>query len=671
LIRNNPYETLSIFEDKLYWIAQEIAKDIDPSFNEKPIRFKIHLLPPNKSDSFKVIDIENLNKLIVLEGVVVSLSKKFIRTEKVFVKVEHYDTKKKSKKGNNDEEGEDYSHDGYYPELGKEFYNVVKLPHVCPVCGKRAKLTIDKSQSIQVNSIRAKLQERLEDVPAGVTPGEIDLILTGELIDKVALGEHIRIIGILKDKNELWITNSTDSDFYVKVLGIEEIDPISKDMKLSKEDEEKILELAKDPQIIDKIITSIGSSLYGLHDIREGIAVALFGAKTVTMSDGTTRRGDIHVLIIGEPATGKSTLAQAIMKIAPRSVYASGRGSTGVGLTASVTFDSELNRYVLNAGALPLANGGVCIIDEIDKMEGEDRQTIHTAMEQQIVEIHKAGINQKLVAKTTIIGIGNPIGGRFDNEKDVLDQINLDPAILSRFDLMFTTREDYTKEIEEKIKFMIRSQTMITNNGIIDKYITEAKIKSPIEADLLRKYIIYARQNIFPQWSSEAKKYLEEYTINLARKTQEDLKLQRRITERQIDSLRRISEAYARMRLSQEVTVDDVKRAINIFNKSLKSLGIDVVVGNGDIDKLMTGESEGDREVEKLVLQIIDSHTTLGGVVSYSDIQEELEKILESRHLDKGSIQKALERALAKLVNSGDIATVGSLNYKIVKPWHW
>ena len=671
IVRNDPYNALSTFEYEVYWIAKNIAKDINPKFLEEGKKLNVHLAPPKKSDTFKAKTVKNLNKLIVLEGIVVSKSKIYPHIKQVWLKVEHYDDKKKSNKDDKEEEQKDGEHDGYYPELGKELYNILKLPTKCPICGKRAKITRDETRDIEVDWQKAKLQQRPEDTPPGKDPDEIELVFEDDLVDSVLIGEEVKIVGILKKKNELGETNSTTNEFYVKVVGVEKINSLYSDLKLTKEDEEKIKELAKDPQIVDKIIKSIAPSLKGIGEVKEGIALALFGGNHIIMPDGTTRRGHIHMLVISNPAKGKSVLAQGIMKLAPRSVLATGGGSTGVGLTASVEYDQDLQKYVLRAGALPLANGGVCIIDEIDKLKREDRGNLYYAMEQGIVEINKASIHQKLRANTTVIAFGNPKGGRFDPDTDILEQINLDPALLSRFDLIFTLREDNIDEAIERTKFIIDTETAMSNLQNIDSHLIVAQIKPPIEPDLLRKYIIYAKQNIFPQWSDEARQYLKDYTINLKKKTFEDPRHREKITDRQTEALRRLSEAYARMRLSSEVTVDDVKRAINIFTKSLKEIGIDIETEEGDISKLMTGESEGEREVEKLVLEIIDSHTSNGGVVSYGEIQEELEKILEPRHLDKGSIQKALDRALAKLVDNGDITTVGSHNYKIVKPWHW
>jgi len=659
-LRNDPYLMLSVFGDEVYYIAQNIAKDINPKFLGK--KLNVHLSPPKKSDTFKAKTVKNLNKLIVLEGIIVAKTQKFPHLKKVYLRFEHSSGKK-----NKDNVT---IHEDWYPELGKELYGILKLPTRCTVCGERAtKIIRDRNQDIKVDWQKAKLQERPEDLPPGKEPDVIELVFEDDLVDSVLVGEEVKIIGILKEKHELGETNNTSTDFYVKVVGVEKINSIFSEIKLAKEDEEKIKELSKDPNIIEKITKSIAPSLKKhLDDVKEAIALSLFGGNELNMPDGTTRRGRIHVLIMGDPAIGKSNLAPPILQIAPRGVLATGSGSTGVGLTASVDDDKDLQRRVLRAGALPLANGGVLVIDEIDELNEEDRGHLLTAMEQGIIEIHKWDIHQQLTAKATIIGFGNPIGGEFDPDKDILDQFRLKPQLRSRFDLIFAIKRPRGKDALEIDEYVIKTQTAISGKENLDKHFVEAQIKPPIELDLLRKYIIYAKQKIVPQWTPEAMKHYVDYVKYL--RELEDLKSKSLITERQIEGLRRISEAYARMRLSQEVTVDDVKRAINIFNKSLKSLGIDIESGE-DITTLMTGESEGDREVEKIVLQIIDQHTGNGGVVDYGTIEEELEDILKERHLDKGSLKKALEKALAKLVDKGDITTVGTLNYKIVKQWHW
>jgi len=638
LLKNNPYTILPIFEE----VVLDLAKGIDPSLVEqltlKNKKIRVWITPSKDVIRLRDIGVDYLNKIVTIEGMIIQQTSPFSHVSKVYVICI-----------SEGEKGEETYH-AYYPPEGEEFYDKVKIPKDSEICNPKHKMKIDESQSIEVDWQKAIIQETPEDVPPGQIPRQLELVFEEDLVDSVRPGDRVRVLGILKLKNELWYSPKANSDFYLKVLGVEQLESSFEETKISEEDEEKIKELAKDPQIVDRIVNSIAPSLYGLRDIKEAIALSLFGGIDYEFEDGTKKRGNIHVLIIGEPATAKSQLALAIRKIAPRVVFANGKGSTGVGLTASVTKEKNSDIWVLNVGAVVLANGGVAVIDEIDKMNKDDRAYLNEAMEQQTVSINKANIHAVLKAKTTIIGFGNPKGGRFDPEIDILDQINLEPTILSRFDLIFTLRETYDEETLKKYEFIIKTRTAITNKDKIDAYLIPGiNEKGLIPSDLLKKYIIYARTHIMPKWEDEATKYLVDFVKELTQKSQQLKGLKRLITARQIDGFMRLLEAYAKMRLSDKVTVDDVKRAIDIFKRSLKSLGIDIESENADIDKIMTGVSEEERRIEDIILNIIDDLMVNGGCAKYSDILTEFEKAMEGRNLDSKTITKMLDKALEDL----------------------
>jgi len=630
MFKENPYKVLEIMERTL----REIAEQINPKFYND--RYYIDLLfsPCNHVVSLRKLGAKYLDKIVVVEGIVTSITEPGIKYRKVYVYVP----------------GHESECHAYYPDEGKEFYDKIKIPKLFENCSKYGKMEIDDSQSLKVDWQRAVIQEKPEDVPPGKVPKTIEISLENALVDSIRPGDRVRVLGILKSKNELLTSSKAYSGYYIKVLGVEVLEPSFEDIKLTKEDEEKILELAKDPNIIDRIIKSIAPSVYGNYEVKEGIALALFSAPYKILFDGTTRRGDINVLTIGEPGTAKSILAQAVRTIAPRVVYANGKGSSGVGLTASVVKDPETGIFTLHIGALALADGGVTVIDEIDKMDDDDRTALHETLEQQTVTINKANFNVTLKARTVVIGFGNPKGGRFDPEINVVEQINLPISILSRFDLIFTLKETYDEETKKKFSYMIDTQTTPVDKQRLDYYIkVGVKTKDLIDPDTLKKYIVYARQHIVPIWQDEAKKYLDDFQKRLVDKSNENGVLHDLLTGRQLDSLIRISEAYARMRLSQEVTVEDVKRAINILIKSLKSVGIDIETGEGDINKLMTGVSEDERNIEEKVLGIIDDLMVNGGCAKYSDILTQFEMAMEGKNLDSKTITKMLDKALEDL----------------------
>ncbi len=273
-----------------------------------------------------------------------------------------------------------------------QYYSIpVQPPRKCPRCGSTLRLLQEKCEYIDWQKVI--VQERPEELPPGQLPRSIEAILTDDLVDVVKPGDRVYVVGVL-DVNvyELKRTRPPVVSSYLEVNYIEPEQKEIAEVEITPEDQKVIEDLARDSRIRERIIKSIAPSIYGLEDIKEAVACLLFGGVPKQYPDGVRVRGDIHVLIIGDPGTGKSQLLKFVAKIAPRAVYTTGKGSSAAGLTAAVVKDKLTGEFYLEAGALVLADMGVCIIDEIDKMDAKDRVAMHEALEQQTVSIAKAGI---------------------------------------------------------------------------------------------------------------------------------------------------------------------------------------------------------------------------------------------------------------------------------------
>ncbi|MCQ2738203.1 MAG: minichromosome maintenance protein MCM, partial [archaeon] len=331
-------------------------------------------------------------------------------------------------------------------EVEQTSSNVILEPSLCNECGGRS-FRLLQEESKYIDTQTARIQEPLEKLSGGTEPKQMLLTLEDDLVDELSPGDKVRITGTLKTFRE---ERSGKFKNYLYVNHIEPLEQEFEELDISEEDEEKILELSKDPHIHDKIINSTAPSIRGYRDVKEAIALQLFGGSVKEFEDKTRLRGDIHILIVGDPGIGKSQMLKYVSKLAPRSVYTSGKGTSGAGLTAAAVRD-ELGGWSLEAGALVLGDQGNVCVDELDKMRSEDRSALHEALEQQTVSIAKAGIMATLNTRCSVLAAANPKFGRFDRYKTVADQIDLPAPILSRFDLTFVIEDKPNFENDRKL----------------------------------------------------------------------------------------------------------------------------------------------------------------------------------------------------------------------------
>ena len=290
------------------------------------------------------------------------------------------------------------------------------------------------SQFIDWQSIT--IQEVPEDLPPGRIPRSVQAILTYDLVDTIKPGDRLNVMGVFKSvlAQSIKGLNSTLFKTYVDVNFLDPEDKSDEYIDISKEDLKTIKKLSKEPMIQKKIARSISPTIFGRDDLKMACALSIFGGTRKPRLGGSFKRGDIHVLFVGDPGTGKSEILKSAVEISPRGLYTSGKGSSGVGLTAAVIKDTETGQMNLEAGAIVLANGGIAAIDEFDKMDVADRSALHEAMAQQTVSIAKAGIVATLKAQTAIIAAANPHTGRFNEYKSFTENTRMPPSLLSRFD---------------------------------------------------------------------------------------------------------------------------------------------------------------------------------------------------------------------------------------------
>ncbi|MEM0302292.1 MAG: minichromosome maintenance protein MCM [Archaeoglobaceae archaeon] len=510
----------------------------------------------------------------------------------------------------------------------------LRYPYECRCGSKRFQFLPEKS--ISVDSQRVKIQEYPENLRGGEQPQSIDVILEGDLTGIINPGDRVIVNGIVRAKPRgIQQKMLTLMDLYIDGNSIEMLQQEYEEFEITEKDKEEIIKLANSDDIYEKVVKTIAPSIYGHEDIKLAIALQLFGGIPKKLPDGTEIRGDVHILLVGDPGVAKSQLLKYVHRIAPRSVYTTGKGTTSAGLTATAVRDEVDGRWTLEAGALVLADKGIALVDEIDKMRKEDRSALHEALEQQTISIAKAGINAILKARCALLAAANPKFGRFDRFTPVAEQIDLSPTLLSRFDLIFIMTDEPGEERDKQLASHILSMHQL--GEMLEKFkgssLREdlkskiAKIEPAIDPELFRKYIAYAK-NIYPVLSEEAKQRIEEFYVSLRSKAKDNSPVP--ITARQLESIVRLAEASARIRLSDTVTAEDVERVIGVVQRCLAQIAVDPETGAWDIDYAYTGTSKKQRD----------------RIFTIKKIVEELEEFNENGAPEEEIIRKAKEEGI-------------------------
>ena len=528
----------------------------------------------------------------------------------------------------------------------------IKWPNFCinPRCKAKSqsdfRLVSKNSEFIDWQSVM--IQEIPEDLPPGRIPRSVQAILTHDLVDIVKPGDRVKLMGTYKSVLAQ-STKSINSTLFKTFIDVNYIDPEDKSVgfiELSKEDKKEIEKLSKEPMIQKKIARSISPVIYGREELKMATALTLFGGTRKKRPGGGYKRGDIHLLFVGDPGTGKSEILKSAIEVSPRGLYTSGKGSSAVGLTAAVIKDSDTGQMNLEAGAIVLANGGVAAIDEFDKMETSDRSALHEAMEQQTVSIAKAGIVATLKAQTAIIAAANPRSGRYDRYKTPTQNIHLPPSLLSRFDLIFIVidRPDPAKDAQ-MAEFILQNSMLGPN----DSFESKTGNIAPIPADLLKKYIKYARRTCHPVLTEEAKEEIKEFYLKLrGQYDSEDAIIS--ILARNLDALVRLSEAYAKMALREKVVKNDVDEIIKLFKRYLKDTGYDETTGKIDMDRILVGQSRSSiNKLDKMLTRLKEIYED-GNWKAL-----ERNNVIQILELEEDLDEKWIKDALEELIKEGTL----------------
>jgi len=509
-------------------------------------------------------------------------------------------------------------------------------------CGRKGGFRLMSKE--MVDTQRLIVEESPESLSGGEQPKRINVFVKEDLVEprmeeKTTPGARVKVIGVLKEVPVPLSTGglSTRFELAIEVNNLIPLEETFEELDISDEDERQIKELAANPNVFNILAQSISPSVWGYDEIKKSLVLQLFGGVQKKRSDGSKSRGDIHILLIGDPGVAKSVTLLFMANISPKGRYVVGKSTSGAGLTATVVRDEYLRGWSLEAGAMVLANKGLVCIDELEKMDPQDRSAMHEAMEQQSVTISKANVQATLKAQTSVLAAANPKFGRFDPYQPIAQQIDLPPTLINRFDIIFTLRDIPDKKKDEKIATHVLKEHQYEMPDVL------------VDVPLFRKYVAYAKQRIVPQLSNEAVEELKRFYVDLRNKPvgSESALRPIPISARQLQALVRMAEALAKLRLSEIVTKEDAKEAIEIMTYYLMQVGYDYESKSFDIDKISGKFSSAQRNKIMTVKEVIVALSSkLGKEIPVEEIEEELMEKMTKEEIDD---------AIEKLITSGEI----------------
>ena len=494
-----------------------------------------------------------------------------------------------------------------------------------------------------------KLQENPECVSAGEMPRSMTVLAERTMVLSIVPGTRVKIMGIYEttsgggsSKRDRGGGQVAVQHAYIRVVGIdEETEGARGDAHFTDAEHTEFKTFAHRPfkEVIKDLRSRIAPAIYGSDDVKAAVACLLFSGTRKKHPDGTARRGDVNVLLIGDPSTAKSQFLKFVERTAPVCVYTSGKGSSAAGLTASVIRGSD-NEFYLEGGAMVLADGGCVCIDEFDKMRDEDRVAIHEAMEQQTISIAKAGITAVLNSRTAVLAAANPPSGRYDDLKSAQENIDLQTTILSRFDMIFIVRDERLYERD----MQIADHVLNIHAGVGDELAIVSDPQQEKERQFLKRYIEYARAMCRPHIGERAMQMLEDSYV----KYREEVRERKRagghaavpITVRQLEAIVRISESLAKMCLQTTVTEEHVQEALRLFEVST------IDAARSGVADMVVLSAEQREELEVVETQI-KQKIAIGATMSKRHLIDDLSRV--------GVNEWAVTRALLVMTQRGDV----------------
>lgn len=527
-------------------------------------------------------------------------------------------------------------------------------PHQCSSCERQGPFKLDPDASEKVDHQLVRVQMPPEKA-AGGSGEHLDVQLENEVVNSAEVGDRVSVSARLSITAPQDDSDGPLGQWHAEAEHLERQETDWEDIEIS-EHEDEIEAIASGETPHDEIVNSIMPSHEGDDDVKLALALQMFGGVPKELPDGSRMRGDSHVLLVGDPGTNKSGLLEYVTNVVPRGVYTSGKSATGAGLTAAaVRDDFGGGGWSIEGGALVRAHKGVAGIDEFDKMEDTDRAAMFEALSKQQISVAKAGISATLPSKTRVLAAANPKQGRFDHRAPIPEQIELDPAMVSRFDLIFIVTDQPDKDQDAAIANAVNTSARVGAQMQADESVAaedRESVEPAIDEEVLKAYVAYAREHCTPVLTEEANQVIAEFYVNLRSKgMNEDDPVP--VTARKLEAIHRLAEASARIRLSDEATVEDVERAIMLVQSCLEDIGIDPETGEYDADIIRTGQSTSQRErmeTVKSVVQSLEEETRRGAPV------EEVVLMCEEQY---DISQSKVEATIEKLKRQGDAYETG------------
>ncbi|MCG1002890.1 minichromosome maintenance protein MCM [Halobacterium noricense] len=516
-------------------------------------------------------------------------------------------------------------------------------PHQCKSCERQGPFKLDAAASDKVNHQLVRVQMPPEKA-AGGTGEHLDVQLEDEVVESAEVGDRVSVSARLSIGPPSDDSDGPLGEWRAEAEHLERQETDWEDIEVGEyEDEIKAIAESENPH--EQIVGSLMPSHEGDEDIKLALALQMFSGVPKELPDGSRTRGDSHILLVGDPGTNKSGLVEYVTDIVPRGVYTSGKSASGAGLTAAAVRDEfGGGGWSIEGGAVVRAHKGVAGIDEFDKMEDDDRSSLFEALSKQQISVAKAGISATLPARTRVLAAANPSQGRFDPYAPISEQIDLDPAMVSRFDLIFIVTDEPDREDDAAIVNAMNEAAQVGAKLERDDTVSAEEreaVEPVIDEEVLKAYVAYARQNAIPVLTDEALERVEEFYVELrSQGVDEDDPVP--VTARKVEAIHRLAEASARIRLSDDATVEDVERAISLVRSCLEDIGIDPETGDYDADMVETGQTTSQRkrmETVKSVIQSLEDEFKRG-----APIEEVVLTCEEAQDLSQSKVEQTIEK---------------------------